>query len=80
MTVMFLRNHKDNGLVGFNNSLLAKGEPWRLVYHKVKSVCANRDILNDGRKINSYILFPYNGETVTVDASIWMLIDINVKD
>lgn len=79
MTVIFVRNHKDNGLVGFNNSLINKGEPWRLFYHNVKSVYANRDILHDGRKINSYTLFPYKGETITIDASVWMLSQVDAQ-
>lgn len=76
MFLQFLRNHPDSNKPAFNNSLIEQGEPWRLHFHHVRSMWADRDIAGDGNKIYSYHLTMEDGSTTKVDAAVWMLTDI----
>lgn len=76
MILQFLRNYKDNGVVSFANSLVAKGEPWRLFYSDVVSVWVDRNLFVDGSKILVYHLLMVDGWIVDVDASLWILTDV----
>ena len=76
MVLQFLRNHKDNGVVSFVNSLVAKGEQWRLLYSDVVSIWVGRNLFIDGSKILTYHLLMSDGSIVDVDASLWILTDV----
>lgn len=80
MFLQFLRNHKDNGVVAFNNSLIAKGEDWRLHFHDVESVWVSRNIAEDGNQVLAYYLTMNDGSTAKVDAATWMLTDVQTKE
>lgn len=80
MTCVFLRNHKDNCTVAFNNALIARGEPWRLVYTGVQAVWADRNFSDDGSCVIDYRLCLCNGDVVTVDTALWILSEVNVSD
>lgn len=76
MVLQFLRNHKDNGVPSFVNSLVAKGEPWRLIYYDVVSVWVGRNLFVDGSKVLTYHLLMSDDSIVDVDASLWILTDV----
>ena len=66
MFLQFLRNHPDSNKPAFNNALIDQGEPWRLHFHHVESLWADRDIAGDGSKIYSYHLTMADGSTTKV--------------
>lgn len=80
MLCFFLRNSVANGVVAFNNALIAKGEPWRLVYRGVLSMWAERNLVSDGSRILAYCLLMPDGSVTRVDTADWLLVEVNSAD
>lgn len=80
MLCLFLRNSVDNGVVAATNALIAKGEPWRLVYRGVLSMWAERNIAVDGSRILAYCLLMPDGSIVRVDTFDWLLVEVKSAD
>lgn len=80
MLCLFLRNSVANGIVAANNALIAKGEPWRLVYRGVLSMWAERNLASDGSRILAYCLLMPDGSVTRVDTADWLLVEVNSAD